>query len=214
MSFLRSKYLEIILERIPSFRNPKLHLEQYITPTPIAAKILWLAFLRGDIEGKIVLDLGCGTGRLAIGSALLGAKEVICIDIDPEALSIARRSYEELCSEFALSPIMFVVMDLRKNPSLYPRSMECTVIMNPPFGVQSRGADIEFLKCSMRLCRTIYSIHKFSEGFLKILNDLCRGYGFTYEIINRINFPIRWFLPKHRRKVYYVDSLIIRLRRP
>lgn len=28
----------------------------------------------GDIEGKTVADLGCGSGRLAIGCAMLGAE--------------------------------------------------------------------------------------------------------------------------------------------
>ncbi len=36
-----------------------------------------------------VLDVGCGTGILAIGAALMGAAEVIAIDNDPEAVTVA-----------------------------------------------------------------------------------------------------------------------------
>ncbi len=41
----------------------------------------WL--LKMDLEGKTVLDMGCGTGVLAILAAMKGAKAVDAIDIDP-----------------------------------------------------------------------------------------------------------------------------------
>ena len=37
-------------------------------------------------EGKMVIDYGCGSGILAIASALLGASQVIAVDNDPQAL--------------------------------------------------------------------------------------------------------------------------------
>jgi ribosomal protein L11 methyltransferase len=36
--------------------------------------------------GASVLDVGCGSGALAIGAALLGAARVVAVDIDPAAL--------------------------------------------------------------------------------------------------------------------------------
>ncbi|WP_022853435.1 50S ribosomal protein L11 methyltransferase [Thermodesulfatator atlanticus] len=39
-----------------------------------------------------VLDVGTGTGILAIAAAKLGAKEIIAIDIDPEAAEVAREN--------------------------------------------------------------------------------------------------------------------------
>lgn len=45
----------------------------------------WLA--RHDVKHKIVIDYGCGSGILAIAAALLGAKHVYAIDIDPQALT-------------------------------------------------------------------------------------------------------------------------------
>ncbi|MBQ7144446.1 MAG: 50S ribosomal protein L11 methyltransferase [Oscillospiraceae bacterium] len=38
-----------------------------------------------DLEGKRVLDLGCGSGILGIAALLLGAKEAVACDIDPNA---------------------------------------------------------------------------------------------------------------------------------
>jgi ribosomal protein L11 methyltransferase len=44
----------------------------------------WLDQL--DLSGKTVVDFGCGSGILAIAALKLGAKRVIGIDIDPQAI--------------------------------------------------------------------------------------------------------------------------------
>ena len=44
--------------------------------------------------GERVIDVGTGSGILAIGAALLGAKEVTDIDIDPMAVKVARENIE------------------------------------------------------------------------------------------------------------------------
>ncbi len=44
----------------------------------------WLDSL--DVQDKTVVDFGCGSGILALAALKLGAKEVIGIDIDPQAL--------------------------------------------------------------------------------------------------------------------------------
>lgn len=52
---------------------------------------LCLEWLDGlDLEGKTVVDFGCGSGILAIAAALLGAQEVFATDIDPQALTATR----------------------------------------------------------------------------------------------------------------------------
>lgn len=48
-----------------------------------------------DIEGRTVIDYGCGSGILAIAASLLGAKQVIGVDNDPQAI-IASESNREL----------------------------------------------------------------------------------------------------------------------
>ncbi len=45
----------------------------------------WLA--ENEIQGKTVIDYGCGSGILAVAAALLGAKSIVAIDIDPQALT-------------------------------------------------------------------------------------------------------------------------------
>lgn len=47
-----------------------------------------------DVKGKIVVDYGCGSGILAIAALLLGAKEAVGIDIDPQALIASKANAE------------------------------------------------------------------------------------------------------------------------
>ncbi|MGL5290539.1 MAG: 50S ribosomal protein L11 methyltransferase, partial [Vibrionaceae bacterium] len=48
----------------------------------------WLDSL--DLKDKIVVDFGCGSGILSLAALLLGAKQVIGIDIDPQALQASK----------------------------------------------------------------------------------------------------------------------------
>ncbi|PTQ90782.1 50S ribosomal protein L11 methyltransferase [Agitococcus lubricus] len=48
---------------------------------------LCLEWLDGlDLQDKIIVDYGCGSGILAIAGLLLGAKHAYCVDTDPQAL--------------------------------------------------------------------------------------------------------------------------------
>ncbi len=52
-----------------------------------------LALLEEIIHGgERVIDVGTGSGILAIGAALLGAKDVLAIDIDPVAVRVAKEN--------------------------------------------------------------------------------------------------------------------------
>jgi len=46
-------------------------------------------------KGDTVLDIGCGSGILGITAAKLGAKTVICSDLDPSAVKVARENVND-----------------------------------------------------------------------------------------------------------------------
>jgi ribosomal protein L11 methyltransferase len=45
---------------------------------------------RQDLKGLDVIDYGCGSGILAIAAALLGAKNVVAVDNDPQAIAASQ----------------------------------------------------------------------------------------------------------------------------
>ena len=53
----------------------------------------WLDSL--DLQGKTVIDFGCGSGILAIAALKLGAQSAVGIDIDPQAILASRNNAEQ-----------------------------------------------------------------------------------------------------------------------
>lgn len=54
---------------------------------------LCLRWLDGiDVANKVVVDFGCGSGILALAALKLGAKRVVAIDIDPQALQATQEN--------------------------------------------------------------------------------------------------------------------------
>lgn len=89
MACIKLKQLEQFLQTVDDFSEPKVRLEQYTTPSHIASQALYAIQTRhGDLDGRTVLDLGCGPGMLSIGAALLGADLVVGVEIDPDAIEV------------------------------------------------------------------------------------------------------------------------------
>ena len=104
----RKKHLEMKLQSVPYHPNPDVTLEQYTTPSVIASDLLWNAYGLGDVEGKNILDLGCGTGIFAIASSLLGASLSVGVDIDGKSIDVAK----EFSQKLKLDNISFVCGDV------------------------------------------------------------------------------------------------------
>jgi putative methylase len=150
---------------VVGFDDPRADLEQYRTPPGLAAHLVHTADLQGDIDGRLVLDLGCGTGMLALGSALRGPARVVGLDIDPGPLGLARENERRVASTAEVS---WVRGDATQ-PPLNPRA-DTTVLMNPPFGAQdgNEHADRGFLESTSDLADVSYSIHNAgSSGFVE-----------------------------------------------
>jgi putative methylase len=144
--------LEIQLAKLKTLDTPTLKLEQYPVSPEAAAELLYMAgFEHDDLKGRII-DLGTGTGRLAIGSALMGSKHVVGVDVDSRELDVARQNAETAGVE-----VEWIESDIGKVGGSYD-----TVIMNPPYGTRTVHADTRFLDKSFQLAPVTYSIHKSS----------------------------------------------------
>jgi predicted RNA methylase len=92
---MRLRNLEAALSTIQrDFPSPKVDLEQYPTSAHLVANVIHLAVDHDDLgEGRTCLDLGCGTGMLAIGAAFV-SDVVVGVDCDDEALQVAQSNAE------------------------------------------------------------------------------------------------------------------------
>jgi putative methylase len=176
------------LEQVMDFSTPDPSSEQVVTPPEAAADLLYEAVARGDLEGRTVLDLGTGTGRLAIGAALLGAQRVVGVERDREALRQARENAKDAGVECVW---------VEESVAKYRRPAE-TVLMNPPFGAQRKHADAPFWSQAFALAeRAIYAF-----SLAQSRTFIARQ---ALERAARIDTtrPVRWELPAvfpHHRK--------------
>ena len=152
---------------VAGFEEPRAGLEQYHTPAELAAHIVHVADLQGDVDGRTVLDLGSGTGMLSLGAALRGPTRVVGVELDPDALRTARENERRVGT---YTDVEWVRGDATDPP--LRRREGTTVLMNPPFGAQrgNEHADRAFLQTAARLADVSYSVHnagsrEFVEAF-------------------------------------------------
>lgn len=157
--------LERRLAAVEGFSDPSAALEQYPTPADLAAHLLHLADLQGDLAGRTVADLGAGTGVLALGAATRSPARVVAVERDPGALAVARENEPRVAPDVGVDWV-------RGDATRPPLARVDTVVMNPPFGAQrgQRHADRAFLAATADIAGVSYSIHnagsrEFVESF-------------------------------------------------
>ncbi len=199
---LKRRELEILLDTLKTHPSPSRLLEQYTIPAGLAAKILSVAaYIYNDISGKTVFDLGCGTGRLTIGAAILGAKYVVGFDIDKVALEVAKSN---AVKAGVSDKVDWVLCDIAKLEG------RCdTVIQNPPFGTGFRGADSIFLRKALEIGRVVYTIHKSETN--EFIRKLVEKYGGSISIVFKSSISIPRMFEFHRKRSYIFQVNVYRI---
>ncbi len=198
---MKQRELEILLSKVKPHPSPKPSLEQYQTPARIAAEALYFAHGKGDIAEKKVLDAGCGTGVFAIGAKLLGAEEVIGIDMDEVALGAAMANARALGVDIGL---------LTVDVADFPEPCD-TVIQNPPFGAQRKHADAPFLEKAVEVAPVVYTFHN-AETEAWVEKRVPEIGGVVTDRL-RFAFPIPHTFDFHRKEVVDVPVTLFRIER-
>lgn len=152
---------------VVGFEDPTAALEQYPTPPELAAHVIHLADLYGDVAGKTIVDLGTGTGMLALAAAFRGPARVLGVELDRSALLTATDNQRRVGTT---TPIHWIQADAGTLPLALGPEEPTTVVMNPPFGAQdgAEGADRRFLESTAAIADVSYSIHNAgSKGFVE-----------------------------------------------
>ncbi|MDZ7730475.1 MAG: METTL5 family protein [Natrialbaceae archaeon] len=157
------KSVERQLEGVRDFADPSIALEQYQTSAGVAAHLCHRAAMNGDLA-RLVVDLGTGTGMLAIAARLYGTDSVVGVDIDRSALDRARVNEIDVTGERSID---WLHADATSPPLCIDGA---TVIANPPFGAQQgqRHADRAFLETARQLGSVSYTCHNAgSQSFIE-----------------------------------------------
>jgi putative methylase len=198
---LSKRQLEIQLGRLKILEKPNLKLEQYPVSSEVASELLYMAgFEHNDLDGRVI-DLGTGTGRLAIGAALMGAEKVVGVDTDKRAIALAREN-----GETARVQVEWVESDIETVSGRFD-----TVIMNPPYGTRTSHADTEFLKKAIGLASVVYSIHKSSTR--EFLVQLVTRSGWQVDQIRSMRMAIPHLFEFHDKKRATVEVDLYRIKR-
>src|SRR2546428_180769 len=127
-------------------------------------------------------------GRLAVGAGLLGAKEIVGVDIDPTSISLARDNASKLKVN-----VDWIVADVATVQGKFD-----TVVMNPPYGTRKEHADIEFLEQSFRCAEIVYSMHKSSTR--TFLRGFINRHGRNVDAIRNVEMLLPHLFDFHQKK--------------
>jgi len=193
---MKLKQLEQNLQQVEGFEEPKILLEQYATRPHIAACMLHtISDTFGDLEDKLIADLGCGCGVLSIGSVMLGAGAVIGFDIDSDALD----QFSQNIEDFEIDNIDIINANINSIGDEWNNKFD-TVIMNPPFGTKhNKGLDMIFLQRAIRMASTaVYSLHKTStrEHILKKASD----WGVRPQVVAELKYDLPSTYKHHKKQ--------------
>ena len=197
---VRKLDLELFLSQVEPNPLPRASLEQYTISESVAATMLYIAaYSKNDLIGKTVLDLACGTGRLALGAAFLGAKAVVGVDIDRTAIQSARANSRKTG---CYSLVQWITGDVGAIAGKFD-----TVLQNPPFGIQKRSADRKFLQKALEVASMVYSLHNHPTDD-KQLHRLLKKSGENLLQIQASPFMKR-FAEEHGGTIKSVFSLLM-----
>ncbi len=196
---LKKVKLERILQSLEALPSPRPDIEQYPTPAGVAAEVAYIAHAKGDLAGCRVLDLGCGNGILGIAARLLGAAEVVGVDIDPHAIEVARRNGRRARVE----------VDWRHAGVTSVEGSFDTALMNPPFGSQTKHADLPFLDRAIAVARVVYSFHNGVTAEFILRRIQAQGGRVTDRI--PYEFPLRRTFSFHRQEARRIPVVLFRI---
>ena len=191
------KMLAVELSKLHSFEKVNVQLEQYATPSEIAADWIWNAAMSGDIAGKVIVDAACGPGILGCGALLMGAQKVVFVDKSADVLELVKKNVAVLEQAYSIGKSESWQGDI----TAYGEKAD-TVVQNPPFGTKIKHSDKAFLEKAFEIAAVVYSMHKIeTAGFVEAM---ARDYGFGIMWVLEYDFGLKQTLPWHKSKMFYV----------
>jgi predicted RNA methylase len=176
------------------YRKPNIELEQYSTSPHLAASIVSSMENQYDaIQGRSVVDVGCGCGVLSAAVCVLEPDFLLCVDLDEKCIEITQSNLSDV-----EVPIDYLRLNVSQHTPAYFNYKHDTAIMNPPFGTRRKGADIEFLLFGLSIANQVFSLHKSStRGYIQ---KLCDSKGIDAEVVATMRYDLPKLYKMHKKK--------------
>lgn len=139
--------------------------------------LAWLA--EQDLTDKVVLDYGCGSGILGVAALLLGAKAVLAVDIDPQAVLATRQNAERNgVGEKLQAFLPDEFSDYEKNHQPTIDCITANILAKPLIGFAPRFSEILAPKATIVLAGLIKSQ----------IDDVLSAYTPYFDMDTPVNF--------------------------
>ena len=209
----KNKHLAILLSLLPQHKEKRLELEQYTTPGDLAAR--WINEINNattnDISNLEIIDLGCGNGVLGFGCALMGARKIMMIDCDNDAINVAKNGKEVLFEKVNLkSEIKFIHATIGKDEIQIPDNS--LIISNPPWGTQKRKADRPILELMFK--SNAKEIHIMHTSKITHLLPFANEHGWVEKKMFRTNFILPAIYQHHKQKSSSTEIICWKFTKP
>ncbi|NNE62490.1 MAG: 50S ribosomal protein L11 methyltransferase [Gammaproteobacteria bacterium] len=145
----------------------------------------WLA--KNNLEDMTIIDYGCGSGILAIAALKLGAKRVIGVDIDPQALEASRRNADRnniaadrlplyLPDQFEMTNVQLVIANILAEP-LVILAEKLAAMVVPDGKILLSGILDQQTDAIQSAYRSFFNLHRSgaSEGWVRITGTRLHG---------------------------------------
>ncbi len=212
--------IEIEISKISDFKYPKLKLEQYSTSSNVIKE--FLIFLEEDLykllENKKnkeeivrIADYCAGTGYLGISIILFyyfllienkdhnlfSKLEFTFVEKDKEAFHILNENLEIIKNKYyGINNVK--IKTINEDIFYYKPSYKFDlIVMNPPFGIQGKVKDIEFLNKALKDSSYVVSFHLSGSLDFLLKKYPIKDFIKTYIKIN----PLFWFHTKPKKEI-------------
>ena len=133
----------------------------------------------------------------------MDAKEVFGVDLDVASVRIAQKNAKTLG---LIEKTNWIIADIN-----CVRGTFDTILQNPPFGVQQRRSDRQFVLKSLELSRIIYSFHKSGDSNRSFIKRFIEEHGGKITNI----FPMTMEIPRifkfHTKKKHSIQVDLYRI---
>ncbi len=202
--------MAIELSKLEAHPCNSVELEQYATEGDLAAFWLLAIDQLDDLQNKSILDLGAGNGILGLGTAYLGASEILLIEADIDAHEVSKNNIAKVNQKFDIK--INSINAMIGIDEIQVSSEFDIVIMNPPWGFQKEKADRPLLEFSFGLnADSIYVLHSAKE---KHLLPVAKDFGYEGEIVFETDFRLPAKYSHHTKKTAMTEVRCWRFHKP